>query len=110
MKYIKVEYLTRAITYIENMPYKARIKMLHNISLVQMGVMDVRIFKKISDSGIWEFQAKCQNNEYRLLAFWDKTESSLVLATHGFDKKTQKAPRTEIAHAERIRDEYYKSK
>jgi phage-related protein len=43
------------------------------------------------------------------LAFWDKTDSeqTLVLATHGFIKKTQKTPRNEI---ERARITYFKEK
>lgn len=84
--------------------------MLHNVALVRIGVMDIRIFKKLSDSGIWEFKAEYEGNEYRLLSFWDKQKSSLVVATHGFDKKTQKTPRNEIKHAEKIRDEYYKTR
>ena len=31
-------------------------------------------------------------------------------ATHGFDKKSQKTPRTEITLAKKIRDEYYQSR
>jgi len=84
--------------------------MLYNTALVSLGVMDTRIFKKLSESGIWEFRAEYENNEYRLLAFWDKKKSSLVVATHGFDKKTQKTPKSEITHAEKIRDEYYKTR
>jgi len=35
---------------------------------------------------------------YRLFAFWDKTEKdqTLVLATHGIIKKTDKTPEKEI--------------
>ena len=107
---IKVEYLEEAQAYLEGMSEKARKKMLHNVALVRIGVMDTRIFKKLSDSGIWEFKAEYEGNEYRLLSFWDKKKSSLVVATHGFDKKTQKTPRNEITHAEKIRDEYYKTR
>jgi len=107
---IKIEYLKEAQLYLDNMTEKARKKMLHNAALVSVGVMDTRIFKKLSDSGIWELKAEYESNEYRLLSFWDKTQSSLVVATHGFDKKTQKTPRNEITHAEKIRDEYYKSR
>lgn len=106
---INVEYLEEALSYIDKMPEKARKKMLHNVSLVSIGVMDTRIFKKLSDSGIWEFRAEYDHNAYRLLSFWDKKQSSLVVATHGFDKKTQKTPQKEITHAERIKDEYYKT-
>ena len=107
---IKVEYLEEAQAYLDGMSEKARKKMLHNVALVRIGVMDTRIFKKLSDSGIWEFKAEYEGNEYRLLSFWDKQKSSLVVATHGFDKKTQKTPRNEIKHAEKIRDEYYKTR
>lgn len=64
----------------------------------------------MTESGIWEFKAGYESNEYRLLSFWDKTQSSIVVATHGFSKKTQKTSKSEIAHAEEIRDEYYKTR
>ena len=78
------------------MPDKARKKLFHNVGLVSMGVKDDRIFKKLTESGIWEFRAEYESNEYRLLSFWDKTRSSIVVATHGFDKKTRKTPKQEI--------------
>ena len=47
---------------------------------------------------------------YRLFAFWDKEKETLVIATHGIIKKTQKTPSKEIAKAEAIRKEYFKNK
>jgi phage-related protein len=44
------------------------------------------------------------------LAFWDKDTGNLVIATHGFVKKTQKTPGSEIAHAEALRKNYYNEK
>lgn len=107
---INIEYLPEAQEYIEGMTPKAKAKMLYNISMVQGGVRDIRIFKKLSNTEIWEFRAEFQSNEYRLLSFWDKEKASLVVATHGFDKKTQKTPKSEIEHAEQIRSNYYKTK
>ncbi len=107
---IKIEYLEEAQIYIATMPEKAQKKLFYNISLVGMGIVDSRIFKKLSESGIWEFRAEFESNEYRLLSFWDKTRSSIVVATHGFDKKTRKTPKQEIEHAESIRNEYYKTR
>ena len=101
---IDVKYLDEALSYIDDMPEKARKKMLHNVSLVGLGVIDDQIFKKISNSGIWEFRAEYESNQYRLLSFWDKEKKSLIVATHGFDKKTQKTPINEIKHAKQIRD------
>lgn len=47
-----------------------------------------------------------------MLAFWDKDSGTniLVIATHGFIKKTQKTPLKEIAKAEEIRKAYFSSK
>ena len=107
---IEVEYLEEAQSYIDTMPDKAREKLFYNISLVSMGVIDSRIFKKLVESGIWEFRVEYKSNEYRLLSFWDKTRSSIVVATHGFDKKTRKTPKQEIEHAESIREKYYNTR
>jgi hypothetical protein len=48
----------------------------------------------------------------RLLAFRDKEDNkeTLVLATHGFVKKTDKVPKKEIDRAVAIRGEYFESK
>jgi phage-related protein len=48
--------------------------------------------------------------KYRLFAFWDTQTDTLVIATHGIIKKTQKTPKKEIAKAERIRQEYFNAK
>ncbi|MBO4996332.1 MAG: type II toxin-antitoxin system RelE/ParE family toxin [Muribaculaceae bacterium] len=47
---------------------------------------------------------------YRLLAFWDNEAGSLVVATHGFIKKTWKVPQNEIDMAEALRKEYFNNK
>ena len=52
---------------------------------------------------------------YRVLAFWDKNADqksvdTLVIATHGFIKKTQKTPQKEINKAMSIRELYFKNK
>lgn len=52
---------------------KAADKILWNIDLAEQ-TNDPRLFKKLNDD-IWEFRAKYQNLQYRLLAFWDKTQS-----------------------------------
>jgi phage-related protein len=48
----------------------------------------------------------------RLLAFWDNSEKqdTLVIATHGFIKKTEKTPKGEIEKAEGLRIKYFRSK
>ncbi len=69
---------------------------------------DSNLFKKISPT-IWEFRTKYKNLQYRTLAFWDKTQKAMVMATSGFIKKTQKTPPQEIKKAEQIMKQYYKN-
>ena len=74
-------------------------------------VNDPELFKKL-DGNIWEFRTKFLTKQIRLLAFWDKAENTetIVIATHGFVKKTQKTPKVEIEKAEKIREQYFKEK
>ena len=87
-----------------------REKIYYNARKAQV-VNDPELFKKLNDL-IWEFRTKYNKNYYRLLAFWDKSEdiTTLVLATHGFIKKTQKTPSREIKRAEEIRKQYFEQK
>lgn len=69
---------------------------------------DPKLFKKLTNE-IWEFRTLYQGVQYRLFAFWDKTEKSetLVLSTHGIIKKVSKIPKAEIEKAMKIRAEYF---
>ncbi len=61
---------------------------------------------------IWEFRTLYQGIQYRLLAFWDKSEgnNSLVIATHGFIKKRSKVPENEIEKALNRKEKYFQEK
>lgn len=50
--------------------------------------------------------------QHRMLAFWDKSDSknTLVVATHGFIKKTSKVPEIEIKKAKQLRIHYFEGK
>jgi len=54
-------------------------------------------FKKLSGHDIWECRAGLGGRIYRFLAFWD--QGSVIIVTHGFEKKSQKTPQQEIAKA-----------
>ena len=64
------------------------------------------------DDDIWEFRSKYRKLQYRLLSFWDKTESSetLIVSTHGIIKKTDKVPKSEIEKARQIMRKYFDQK
>lgn len=97
----------KAADFLRSLPVQARDKMAYNIHRIQKGERDGELFKKLENSDIWEFRARCGGMTYRLFAFWDKDEETLVIATHGIVKKTQKTPSKEIAKAEAIRKEYF---
>lgn len=101
-----IELLPEAIDFLENLDDKAREKIYYNIRKSQF-VNDNELFKKISGF-IWEFRTLYNSKTYRLFSFWDKTDGqeTLVVATHGILKKTQKTPPKEIRKAEEIRKQY----
>lgn len=84
--------------------------MLFNIRKVRYGVKDINLFKKLGDSEIWEFRTLYNGTAYRLFAFWDRDSDTLVVATHGIIKKSQKTPKGEIEKAERIRKVWFENK
>lgn len=107
----QVVFLQGVDDFLSKLAPKAREKIIYNVRKVQSGVKDTDLFKKLDGSNdIWEFRTLYDGIQYRLLAFWDKTTNSLVVATHGLVKKTWAVPASEIAKAEMIRKEYYNTK
>jgi phage-related protein len=106
----KIIFLELVKIFLERLDSKTRKKVLYN-AWKSREVNDPELFKKL-DGNIWEFRTKFLTKQIRLLAFWDKTEKteSIVIATHGFIKKTKKTPKSEIEKAERIRVQYFKNK
>ena len=98
-----------ASDFLASIPASARDKVEYNISRIQNGERNAELFKKLEGSEIWEFRTLYNGIRYRLFAFWDTRSNTLVIATHGIIKKTQKTPAKEIAKAERIRREYFET-
>ena len=99
-------YSEEAMTFFKSLPKKASEKIAYNISK-SMIFTDSDLFKKLDGTDIWEFRTQYNGIKYRLLAFWDTEEGTLVIATHGFIKKSQKTPAKEISRAEAIRKAYF---
>lgn len=100
-----------ARVFLEALPYEAKEKIAYNIRRVKGGEINRELFKKLDDSdGIWEFRTLYRKIAYRLFAFWDTESETLVIATHGIIKKTQKTPHKEIAKAEEIKRRYFEIK
>lgn len=109
-KKFEVLFLEQAINFLQGLDLKTRKKIYYNIDKAKLG-LDPKLFKKLSDD-IWEFRTKYQRNQYRLFAFWDKTNKTevLVISTHGIVKKVGKVSKAEIDKANQIRTEYFKQK
>lgn len=102
--------LDEARDFLKSQTKEVRRKIGTNIRRVQKGEWDVELFKKLEGSEIWEFRTLYNRTCYRLFAFWDKDSNTLVVATHGIIKKTQKTPAKEISKAEKIKKEYFENK
>lgn len=107
----RVEYSNEAIEFLSSLPLQVRKKIGFNINKVANGVMDKTIFDKMEGTkDLWEFRTIYANTKYRLLAFWDTTSETIVIAANGFIKKTQKTPSKEKERAEEIKKRYFDNK
>jgi mRNA-degrading endonuclease RelE of RelBE toxin-antitoxin system len=71
-KFFEVIFLDEAFKFLQSLDKKHYEKILYNIRKVQVQ-SDSELFKKLNDE-IWEFRTLFHGLQYRLLAFWDKTE------------------------------------
>ena len=106
----KVIMSSEADAFLDTLRQDIKDKIVYNVDMVANGYMDKDLFKKLDGTDIWEFRTLYKGIQYRLLAFWDTDAETLVIATHGFVKKTQKTPSKEINKAEAIRKLYFNSK
>lgn len=105
----KIVYTEEAIDFLRHLPQKVKAKVVYNIGK-SMYVLDNSLFKKLENTDIWEFRTLYNGNAYRLFTFWDTEEDTLVIATHGMIKKSQRTPLKEIEKAEAKRKEYFMNK
>jgi len=106
----EVRFLEPAKDFLDKLDTKSREKILFNI-WKSRETNYPELFRKLSGD-IWEFRTRFKGKQFRLFAFWDKssTKNTLVIATHGFIKKTQKTPKKEIEKAEKLRIDYFENK
>ncbi len=109
VEYFKIVYSDEVEIFLDTLDDKVRSKIMYNIDKAKF-TQDPELLKKL-DAEIWEFRTKYSRMQYRLLAFWDKRDASktLVIATNGFVKKTQKTPMSELNRARQIMEFYFKT-
>lgn len=68
-----------------------------------------KYFKHLTGStGLYEIRVEVGSDIYRVFSFFDKGQ--LVILLNGFQKKTQKTPKTEIELAEKLKKQYFDEK
>jgi len=110
MRYFETRFLEEANEFIAGLDSKTIKKIFYNIDLAEQ-TNDPKLFKKLQND-IWELRTKFAGLQIRLFAFWDKTDNklTLVIATHGFIKKVDKVPISEIDRAIKLREKYFNNK
>jgi len=95
-----------AKSFIKSLDIKVQKKIVYNIQKAR-GINDPKLFKKLNGE-IWEFRTNFNKQQIRLLGFWDPTQKAVIICTHGFVKKTQKTPKSQIDKAMNYRTKYLK--
>lgn len=62
-------------------------------------------FVRYIEDGLYELRTEYEGNIFRTFFMFDK--GNVVVLLNGFQKKTQRTPRSEIEKAKRIKKEYY---
>ena len=91
---------------------KPEVKKKFNWTLQLIATIEIvpqKYFKYITGSkGIYEVRVEVGSDIFRIFSFFD--EDKVVILINGFQKKTQKTPKNEIALAEKLRKEYFYDK
>ena len=89
---------------------KVQEKIEYVLKLVrQVNRIPKKFFKHLtSTDNLYEIRIEYQSNIYRIFCFFD--EGNLIILVNGFQKKTQKTPKSEIEQAERLKKEYFNVK
>lgn len=75
----------------------------------ELDQIPVTYLKKLTNTEeIWEIRVQQSNNIFRFLGFFD--EGKFIVLTNGFQKKTQKTPKSEILLSEQRKKDYLKRK
>lgn len=95
------------LEFLETLPLKDQEKLLATISAIEeVGLIDAfrKEWCKKLDNDIYEIRSKVASNIQRALYFHEVDNQYII--THGFTKKTQKAPRQELEHARYLKQEF----
>ena len=107
---IRIEFLPDAESFLDGLEEDVREQFFLAFRKTAIGEKG-SWFKKLKNTDdLWEFRVNTSNPKewYRLIAFYDKSQKSLIVTTHGFKKKTNETPKQEIKKGEKIKNNYGK--
>lgn len=101
-------YKRYCLDFIEAQTQEVRDKISWTIDVIRsIKIVPETYLKHIESSkGLYEIRVQHGTDIYRIFCFFDK--GKLIILANGFQKKTQKTPRKEIARALKIKKEYEK--
>ncbi len=102
-------YKTYFKDFFEVQSYKVQKKISWTLRLIEeLEKIPIVYFKHLEGTeGIFEIRIQSGNDIFRIFCFFD--QNNLVVIGHGFQKKSQKTPISEIEKAKRIKNEYYEN-
>ena len=97
-------------TFLNSLSSKQAQKVLWVMQVVEeLEKVPTVYFKKlVNTDGTWEIRVKVGHNIFRFLGFFD--EGNFIVLTNGFQKKTQKTPKSEVSLSQQRKQDYLKRK
>ncbi|MDZ7608321.1 MAG: type II toxin-antitoxin system RelE/ParE family toxin [Cyclobacteriaceae bacterium] len=98
------------IEFYKELDLRVKEKFQYTLELIkQVENIPAKFFGPITGyDGLYEVRIEFQSNIYRIFCCFD--HGKLIVLFNGFQKKTQKTPKTEIEKAMRLKKEYFESK
>jgi phage-related protein len=96
--------------FINSLPKKVQEKIEYVLFAVTVAYrIPSKFFEHITGTdGLYEIRVEFESNIYRIFCCFD--EGNLVVLFNGFQKKSQKTPKSEIDKALKIKEEYFRIK
>lgn len=98
------------IEFYKTLDIKVREKVKYVLELIKQveRVQEKFLAPMTGYEGLFEIRINYQSNIYRIFCCFD--QGQLVVLFNGFQKKTQKTPKTEIERAMRLKTAYFETK
>lgn len=96
--------------FYQDLDNKTKLKVDWTINLLEtVEQVPEKYFKHLTNTdGLYEIRVEIESNIYRIFSFFDA--GKLIIAINGFQKKSNKTPKSEIYKALKIKNQYFNEK